>query len=426
MKKRPVHTSELRRRAETFICNKPEELQNMPRAHIQDLLHELRVHHVELEMQNEELRRAYMELEESRNKYYDLFDFAPIGYVTLDTNGLIMEANLTCADMLGIERGRLLKNSFSLFVKKEYWAEFFSWKSKGFETRTNQSCDMELIRNDGRPLCARMEGMAMEEDNGECSRIRVSITDITELKRYAAKLHAAKTDLEGRVEERTAELKRLSHKILNAQEEERKRIARDLHDTLAQNLSAVKYHVEYQMNEMPEKELDCDSHFQTITSMLQDCLEETRLIITNLRPSMLDDLGIVATLHWHCREFGRMNPGIRLATQFDLKEADVPDHLKVVIFRIIQEAFHNINKHSRADSVILALRREGNQLELRIDDDGIGFEPEEALSNARHETGLGFTGMKERAALSGGSFSLTAGRAKGTKIGVSWPLPPPF
>jgi PAS domain-containing protein len=107
---------ELRQQAEDFLNKNPAAIQSTPAADIQKLVEELRIHQVELEMQNEELRRAQLELAEARDRYIDLYDFAPIGYITISETGFILGVNLTGAKMLGIERGRLVGQPFSSFV----------------------------------------------------------------------------------------------------------------------------------------------------------------------------------------------------------------------------------------------------------------------------------------------------------------------
>ena len=136
----------------------------------------------------------------------------------------------------------------------------------------------------------------------------------------------------------------------------------------------------------------------------------------DLRPSILDDLGILATLSWFCREFQKIYSHLQVQNQIDIQEQDVPEPLKIVIFRVLQEAMNNIAKHSRGEQVSLALRRINGTVVLTIRDNGIGFD----LKNSRR--GLGLSSMKERAELSGGSFTVESSIGKGTLIRASWPL----
>ena len=233
----------------------------------------------------------------------------------------------------------------------------------------------------------------------------------------------AHDELETRVQERTAELRRLSSQLLSAQEEERKRIALELHDGIGQNLSAIKYRVEGALQEMRhENSEDCVRPLEPVISVVQQAVEEVRRISMNLRPSILDDLGILATISWLCREVETIYSGIRIEKQISIQEDDVPDSLKIIIYRLSQEALNNVAKHSQADLVDLSLDRTDGMIELSVKDNGMGFDAEEVLSGERSKRGLGLDSMKERTELSGGSFLIESQKGAGTTIKASWPL----
>ena len=150
--------------------------------------------------------------------------------------------------------------------------------------------------------------------------------------------------------------------------------------------------------------------------MVQNGIEETRRMTTNLRPSILDDLGILATLNWFCREFQKIYPQFQIQKEIDIQEEEVPEDLKIVVFRILQEAMNNIAKHSRANRVLLSLEKRQNRLAFRVEDNGTGFNLESC------QRGLGLSSMKERAQHSGGVFTLESYPGKGTCVQVVWPL----
>jgi signal transduction histidine kinase len=133
-------------------------------------------------------------------------------------------------------------------------------------------------------------------------------------------------------------------------------------------------------------------------------------------------LGILPTIEWQCREYQRIYPHIRVEKQIRVTEDDIPESLKTVIYRISQEALNNIAKHSKADLVTLALQKVGDPIELVIQDNGQGFNVEETLSKESYKRGLGLSSMKERAELSGGSFTIESVEGKGATIRVSWPI----
>jgi signal transduction histidine kinase len=151
-------------------------------------------------------------------------------------------------------------------------------------------------------------------------------------------------------------------------------------------------------------------------------MEEARRIQMSLRPSMLDDIGILATINWFCRQFESTYPHIRIRQEIDIQEHDVPESLKIVIYRVLQEALNNIAKHSKAPVVLLLLRGGKNGIELVIRDCGQGFDLDEAYSRKGTAKGLGLDSMRERAELSGGSFSIESRKGAETVIRAKWPL----
>jgi PAS domain S-box-containing protein len=246
--------------------------------------------------------------------------------------------------------------------------------------------------------------------------------DITEQKRADEALRKARDELERRVEERTEELRQLSAKLLHAHEEESRRIGQELHDGLAQTLSAVKVWGEAAVWQIgQESSVEALNALGNLVSLTQGAVEEVRRISLNLRPSLIDDLGLLAAISWLCNNFEATHSGIGIERQIDIQENDVPEPLKIIIFRISQEALNNIGKHSQANLVHLSLRRiDGNRIELTVTDNGTGFDLGHARSGGSFARGLGLHGMKERAELSGGSFSMESGRGTGTTVRASW------
>jgi len=144
----------------------------------------------------------------------------------------------------------------------------------------------------------------------------------------------------------------------------------------------------------------------------------------NLRPPMLDDLGILATISWFCRQYESTYSAIRIRQKIDIKEEEVADSLKTAIFRVLQEALNNCAKHSKASEVLLHISRIDRAIQLFIGDNGQGFDPSETHSRAGRTQGLGLVGMQERVELSGGSFAIESSLGKGTVIRASWPAIP--
>jgi general secretion pathway protein G len=143
----------------------------------------------------------------------------------------------------------------------------------------------------------------------------------------------------------------------------------------------------------------------------------------NLRPSLLDDLGAVSAVRWFCREFSEVYPLVQIHTDFAVTDGAVPAALATPIFRTVQETLNNIARHANAGNVFVSMRSSDSQLTLEISDDGIGFDPEQART-ATLDGGHGLSGLRERAAKTGGTFSLQSRVGCGTVVRVSWPLHP--
>lgn len=219
-----------------------------------------------------------------------------------------------------------------------------------------------------------------------------------------------------------ARLRLLSQKLADAQELERKRIAQELHDSVAGKLTAIKYGVEKAIAQLDHRQLPKGISLQDVVSMVQGTIQETRRISARLRPVGLDDLGILNTITASCREFDAIYSDIRVQEEFDVEEGEIPEPLKIVIYRVLQETLNNVAKHSGAKLVHVSLRKLGDKIELSVEDDGRGFDPEEAFSKKEDAPAMGLSGMRERTELSAGFFEIFSSRGKGTRIKASWPL----
>lgn len=211
------------------------------------------------------------------------------------------------------------------------------------------------------------------------------------------------------------ELSHLSSQLLVVQENERRKIAAELHDNLGQNLTAIKFKIE---SFLALSNKVGASDFESVVPMIQEAVEQVRNIYTQLRPSLLDDFGVTATISWYCRELGDTHQGIRLAREVMVPEEEIPDGLKLVIFRIFQDAMDNILTHSRADRAWVLLEKRNGKLWLEVKDNGSGFD----VRQASPECGLGLLAMKKRAELSGGALNIESEIGKGTLIQVWWPV----
>lgn len=283
---------------------------------------------------------------------------------------------------------------------------------------------------------------------GTTGPIVAVVHDITDVKHTEEVLKKFNEELEQRVESRTSELVRantmlkwemeerkraesvlresekklrvLSAELLATEEKERKRIASELHDGIGQTLSAVKFNVENAVRILGERNTNDLAPLQLVVKRIQGAIEEVRNISMNLRPTTLDDLGILPTIAWFMREYSSTYQHIKVEKNITVDEEDVPNELKTVIFRIMQEAMNNIAKHAGASMILIGLTKTNDVMELTINDNGSGFKPEDIRTRAGSHRGFGLAIMKERAEMSGGSYVLQSAKGMGTRIRAAW------
>jgi signal transduction histidine kinase len=226
--------------------------------------------------------------------------------------------------------------------------------------------------------------------------------------------------LEKRIEEKydeslqaQRELKELSKRLVQAEERERRAISRELHDEVGQSLSALLVDVE-NLTEM-SREGVFRQGLQKIKTLAENCVNEVRNMALLLRPSMLDDLGLVAALDWQAREVSKRT-GMLVDTVDENVSENLPEEHKTCVYRIVQEALNNCSKHAYAKNVRVVVRQEPNRLRVSIEDDGKGF-------NSSRVRGLGLVGMNERVSQLGGVLNVDSDPARGTRLRVDLPLP---
>ncbi len=218
------------------------------------------------------------------------------------------------------------------------------------------------------------------------------------------------------------QVRMLYEQLLNAQEAERQKISKDLHDSIGSNLAALKFGLEKKRFTEGTSD-DCKISLDKLIHLVKDTISETRRIYSDLRPKVLDDLGILMTIQWFCRRFREIYSDIRITSAVDIQEEDIPEEIKIVIYRILQEALNNIVKHSHADTADISIRKTAEKIELSISDNGRGFDVAEmSQQEKRHSRGMGLLSMKERVLFSGGDFFIQSQKEDGTTISIIWPV----
>ncbi|MFZ2506944.1 MAG: histidine kinase [Steroidobacteraceae bacterium] len=275
------------------------------------------------------------------------------------------------------------------------------------------------------------------------------VQDVTEMATAQQKLATMNSELEIRVEERTrdlagsnrelenevarrasveeelraksSELAALSAGLMNAQEQERKRISRELHDSVGQSLNALKYGLERaaELERQGRRTGTLDSLNKSIAT-IQETMNEIRNIALDLRPSVLDDLGAASAVTWFCRAFASSYPDLEVVPNISARDEQVPARLATTIFRSLQELLNNVSRHAKAKEVEVSLKLDAGQVILEVKDDGVGLKGPAAAPGARQ--GHGMRNLRERADLTGGTFELKSGKPKGALARICWSL----
>jgi signal transduction histidine kinase len=225
------------------------------------------------------------------------------------------------------------------------------------------------------------------------------------------------TELQKRYEEGVrarGELQDLSARLVSAQEEERRAISRELHDEVGQSLSALLMEAGNAAARVPDESVDVRRHVESIKKLAEASVNVIRNMTLLLRPSMLDDFGLVPALEWQAREVSKRT-GLRVHVTAEEASGELPDQLRTCIYRVVQEALHNCARHSQARSVRVIVKQEAHRILLSVEDDGHGFD-------AGRVRGLGLVGMEERVTHLGGAFEVRSRPGAGTKIAAELPL----
>jgi PAS domain S-box-containing protein len=186
-------TSELQKRAEKLLVEEPQTIRTMSTDDVQKLIHDLSAHQIELEIQNEELHRVQLELEETRDKYFDLFNLAPIGYFTLDQKSRISEANLTGTELLGINKNELIGTRFSSHLSSDSQDEFYFHYKEVLKTGIKDNCELNILKRDGTLFYAQLSISAVSEKDRNIQQCKIAVLDLTERRKFEVQLRQSET-----------------------------------------------------------------------------------------------------------------------------------------------------------------------------------------------------------------------------------------
>lgn len=369
---------------------------------------------LKLSLDISERKRAWEAFRESESRYRELVQNANSAIVRWNKDGVITFFNEYAQTFFGYREDEVIGKQASIFLpEKQSDGTVLTTLVQDIVSHPDRYVNYvnENIRRDGSRVWMAWTNKPILDRSGKVAEILSVGTDITERKQA-----------ENALRESEQQLRNLSAKLLSAQEEERRRIARELHDSLGSSLTAIKMGLEKTRGEL-EQDGARSQLLDAPIGWTRLMIDEIRRLMTELRPPVIDDMGIIAALQWFFRQYRTTYPEIHVEVQIGIEEQDIPEPLRIVIFRITQEAFHNIAKYSNAEYVDFALIKRDNAIILTIEDNGDGFDLETVLSQVGDGQGLGLTSMKERAELSGGSFTIRSVPGTGTVLSAEWPLP---
>ena len=520
---KPKTPEQLRAAAERKLvgATKPKPKPKPKQLPAEGLLHELQVHQIELEMQNEQLRLAQAALEESRDRYVDLYELAPVGYLTLTPEATISGINLTGATLLGIERIKLLHRRFGSFVVQKQcdrWNQLFAdtLKSDGLN-----SCEITLEVAGDKCMQAHLDCRSLEDKDGQ-KTVRIAMTDITRQARAEDTLHEwqkfveyaswgmAIGDVEGQtirlvnpafarmhgytVEEMIGmksidlfseackkdfvhhlgamirsghhafecervrkdgsaffasvdasavigfdgkanyivsvkditdhmetgkRMRELTAHIQTVREQEKANIAREIHDDLGGTLTALKMEAYWLAEELSASSASEPllKHVELISQLTENAVNVTRRVISGLRPTILDDLGLLAALEWQAEQF-QNHTGITCRVNSIENRSKLDKQSSIALFRIFQETLTNVARHSGATKVEVEFRCGEEEVMLSVSDNGIGL-PE---NHTVQQSSYGVRGMCERVDQLGGKIKFDSPPSGGFAVTVILPL----
>lgn len=453
--KTPPEAAGLRARAESDLKQRlgnpvADRTVGKSAADTQRLLHELQVHQIELEMQNAELAESRDRMESLLEKFTDLYDFAPIGYFSLDQQGHIIAVNLTGASLLGTERSALVKRTLSRFVDPSCRSIFNEFLNKIFSAPEMQVCEVKLLKSGEVSFWASLHGGGETSPSAPYTESRIAVSDITalklaqeaqqrievlsatndELKREIARRQSVEESLRKSEQHQIQlldkarllqdQLRDLSHRIIETREDERKRISRELHDDITQTLVGITVNLEALAKEASIKPGELRKKIIQTQRIVEKAVRIVHDFARELRPTSLDDLGLIVTLHSYLNDFmARTGIRVRFRTFADVEK--MGGRQRTVLFRIVQEALVNVDKHADAKQVDVSIRKISDSIQLEVSDDGKSFDVERTLNNKNNKR-LGLVGMREQAEMAGGELTIESSPGQGTKVFVTLPF----
>lgn len=347
-------------------------------------------------------------LQEYASELHELYHFSPGGYHSLDEQGVYIRVNHTESFWLGYVSDELIgkKRFVDLLLpesKPLFEAGFTDLKKYG----VLQDLELQMLGRHGRLMTVLLNSNAQMDAEGRFLLCRSSLCDVS---RYGEGKYD-RTEVRGR-------LRKLSQRLQTRFESERQAIARELHDELGCILSTLRLDISRMQRKPPANPSSLKSVTDDMLSLLDYAVQTTRRLVSQLNPTILEDMGLIPALSWQLREFSRRT-GVECRMETIGDEIRLDTQHNLVLFRVLQEALTNVARHAQASKIEVSLIYEDDQLIMEVSDDGVGI----ASENLRNTNSHGIRGMEERMRGIQGTFSIHKNAGLGTLLQVRAPLP---
>lgn len=417
--------TEIRKLAEEMAVHSPDTILELSADELKQMFYEFQVHQIELEMQNDEIRKNQMELGISNKRYFDLYEMAPVGYLTVNEKHMIIESNLTAADLLGTTRKLIVNYPFSKFIYTEDQDIYYNFRKKLLDTKITKFCELRMVKKDKTTFWVRLTAVAVSDDDS--TDFRITIIDITDNKLSEEIINNYRADLEKQVAEYTAiaedrakKLLTLSKRFIHAEETERNKISHILHEDIQQILVAARLTLNIGMREITETAPR--TIFANVDRMLNEAISEVRTIAHQIMPTELYEKGLQdAILILAQQMHERFNFIVEVIT--DERIMNISNEVSICAYQAVREMLLNIDKHAQVRTGKVTFCMQDNKFfNLTVSDCGTGFIINNIPTSEDYTTGFGLFNIKKQIEGLGGKVEITSLPDKGTSINLQLPL----
>jgi PAS domain S-box-containing protein len=361
----------------------------------------------ELRVSQDELIAARVEAETQRSRYQDLFEMAPDGYVVTGPRGRIAEANRAAAQLFNIRGDFLLDKPLSIFIHREDRA-ILATRLNRLKSIDWDEGTLRLSPRGDNERTAHVTARAVRRWGGELEAVRWILRDVTEQRNAEDALRASREHI-----------RNMASKITLAEEQERRRIAGEIHDHISQSLAVAKLRLGMLRESLSGEQLKA---VDDVRKLLSQVLVQSRSLTFELSPAVLYELGLAAAIEWLIEQ--RANYGVKFEFRNDSTDFQIRRDVAVILFQSVRELLTNILKHARATQASIRISKSGSEVIIDIEDDGVGFNLPEQLSRRARNTSVGLFSVHERLDHLGGRAAIDTTPGKGTRIRLSAPLQP--